>query len=433
MKKLIFILCAILFFSGCAGKRSGKEEKRNEKTTIFWEPGPILYKNALVSNFYKDTSSGKIIIEESVKNEKTRSSMFLFSDQANEGADIFAIKCPEELAAYAKNREICNLAIYLRRNRIDLNDFWPAFRSVMQCNGKTYALPVMSSPYVLFYNKKVFDDAKIPYPNDKWVWNDMLQAAIKLTKKSKAGNFLRIGFFSQDPDIFIWQNGGWFFTQDGKQCTLDSQFAKQGFRWYCNLDLKYRVMPDFKELKGILDSYGCVDAADLFAKNRIAMFIGNKDDALRFLDNKNIVFGVSPVPRGRYKVTKLKAIVYAVSEKSLNKDEAFKFLKYLSGPAQYSIARYGCTVPARRSMANNDKYLLGSESKKCIDLKIYSNEMAYARLAENSPYISERDFNKIWKEETVLCFRGEKTPDECLDSITKRVNRLIVTKIKNKN
>lgn len=430
MKKLILILCAIFFLSGCAGKRSEKEEKQNEKTTILWATGPIFYKNALIADFYKDTSSGKITIEESDNNAKTRASVLSFSEQENEGADIFAINDPSELAVYAKNNELCDLSFFLRRSRVDLNDFWPAFRPAMQYNGKTYALPVISSPYVLFYNKKIFDVAKIPYPNDKWVWNDMLQAAAKLTKKSKTGSFLRIGIFSQDPDIFIWQNGGWFFSQGGNQCTVDSQFAKQGFRWYCNLSLKYGIMPAPEEFKKVLSSYDCADAAELFGKNRIAMFIGDKDDARKFLGSKDLMFGVSSVPRGRYKVTKLKTIVYAIAEKSRNKNEAFKFLKYLSGPAQYSIARYNCTVPARRSMAHNDKYLSGSESKKCIDLNIYSKEMTYARLAENSPYITEKDFNKIWNEETSLCFNDEKTSDECLDSIAKRVNKIITIKIK---
>jgi multiple sugar transport system substrate-binding protein len=37
---------------------------------------------------------------------------------------------------------------------------------------------------VLLYNKDLFDKAGIPYPNNNWKWEDLRNAAKKLTKNN---------------------------------------------------------------------------------------------------------------------------------------------------------------------------------------------------------------------------------------------------------
>ena len=38
---------------------------------------------------------------------------------------------------------------------------------------------------VVYYNKKMFDDAGIAYPSDGWTWTEFQEIAQKLTDKSK--------------------------------------------------------------------------------------------------------------------------------------------------------------------------------------------------------------------------------------------------------
>jgi len=50
--------------------------------------------------------------------------------------------------------------------------------------GGYYGLPQGADTVVLFYNKKHFDDAKLPYPDDSWDFAKQVEVATKLTQKN---------------------------------------------------------------------------------------------------------------------------------------------------------------------------------------------------------------------------------------------------------
>jgi multiple sugar transport system substrate-binding protein len=66
-------------------------------------------------------------------------------------------------------------------------------------NGKTYLIPLQLGTMVMFYIKKPFDDAGLPYPTDDWTWEEFLDLATKLT--DTAADFKMYG---------LQANGSWF-------------------------------------------------------------------------------------------------------------------------------------------------------------------------------------------------------------------------------
>src|SRR5690242_1622411 len=48
--------------------------------------------------------------------------------------------------------------------------------------GKLISFPMCLTIQLLGYNKKIFDDAGIPYPDNTWKWENMVDTAVKLTK-----------------------------------------------------------------------------------------------------------------------------------------------------------------------------------------------------------------------------------------------------------
>jgi multiple sugar transport system substrate-binding protein len=66
-------------------------------------------------------------------------------------------------------------------------------------NGKLYLIPLQLATMVMFYAKKPFDDAGIPYPTNDWTMEEFLDTAKKLTD------------LSGDKKMFGYQaNGSWF-------------------------------------------------------------------------------------------------------------------------------------------------------------------------------------------------------------------------------
>lgn len=65
--------------------------------------------------------------------------------------------------------------------------------------GKTYLVPTQVATMVMFYSKKVFDDAGVKYPTDDWTFDEFVEMAKKLTNTSGAAK--KFGF---------QPNGNWY-------------------------------------------------------------------------------------------------------------------------------------------------------------------------------------------------------------------------------
>lgn len=101
--------------------------------------------------------------------------------------------------------------------------------------GGYYGLPYGADTVVQFYNKKHFDDAKIPYPTGEWTFDEMIDVAEKLTIR-EGGKTTRYGLAAQIPwqatyvpGIEAW--GGHILRDDGT-VDLTSEAALKTFNMY---------------------------------------------------------------------------------------------------------------------------------------------------------------------------------------------------------
>ena len=66
--------------------------------------------------------------------------------------------------------------------KLEMDKFPSDIKEMYQYDGKTYAVPKDIDTIALWYNKDMFDEAGIAYPDDTWTWDDLYDAAVKLTK-----------------------------------------------------------------------------------------------------------------------------------------------------------------------------------------------------------------------------------------------------------
>jgi multiple sugar transport system substrate-binding protein len=132
-------------------------------------------------------------------------------------------------ANIAKSPKTVDLNDFIKRDAstFNWNDFWPAERNAATVNGKIVGLPALVDNLALVYNKKLFDQAGIPYPTPNWTWTDFQNAALKLTnpaKKQFGWSFVADG--SEDTVwrywALLWQAGGAILSPDGKKAAFDS-------------------------------------------------------------------------------------------------------------------------------------------------------------------------------------------------------------------
>ncbi len=120
---------------------------------------------------------------------------------------------------YMKNGALLKLDDYIAKSdKIDMANYMPEITELYTYDGSTYAIPKDYDTIALWYNKKMFDEAKIDYPDDTWTWDDMYEAAKKLTKKDGS----QYGFAanpSNDQDTYynmVYSMGGCIVTEDKK-------------------------------------------------------------------------------------------------------------------------------------------------------------------------------------------------------------------------
>ena len=56
-------------------------------------------------------------------------------------------------------------------------------KEMYQWDGKTYAVPKDIDTIAMWYNKDMFDEAGIDYPDGSWTWDEFYDIAEKLTKE----------------------------------------------------------------------------------------------------------------------------------------------------------------------------------------------------------------------------------------------------------
>jgi multiple sugar transport system substrate-binding protein len=205
-------------------------------------------------------------------------------------------------------------------DNIGPNDFVEG--SLFRQNGNVYAVPYAVSVYGLWVRKDLFDQAGLPLPTD---YDEVLNAAKVLTRGETYGialpagqNIATVNYFS----TFLWQNGGDYFTCDGRVAFGEPQALEAIRRWQAMT--KY-APPGFT-------TWGYPEQIEAFVNGRVAMamYAGRLGVQLEethpeLADKVTVIFP----PWGNQKVTLGVWSRFAIASGTKNKAEARAFLQWL--------------------------------------------------------------------------------------------------------
>ena len=98
-------------------------------------------------------------------------------------------------------------------------------------DGGVYALPKDHDTIALLYNKAIFDEYGVAYPDDNWTYEDMYEAAKAITEGSNGEVYGFGGNTSNNQDGWynvVYAYGGQIITDDHKGTTIGSAEGKAG-------------------------------------------------------------------------------------------------------------------------------------------------------------------------------------------------------------
>jgi multiple sugar transport system substrate-binding protein len=133
---------------------------------------------------------------------------------------------------YMENDVLLKLNDYIDKEKIDMSKYYEGVKNLYtRSDGGVYALPKDHDTIALLYNKAIFDEYKVDYPTDEWTWEDMYEAAKKITDGSKGKVYGMAMNTSNNQDGWynlIYSYGGKVVTDDHKSTTIGSDEAKAG-------------------------------------------------------------------------------------------------------------------------------------------------------------------------------------------------------------
>lgn len=242
------------------------------------------------------------------------------------------------------------LDTYLSRSKVlRKGDIIPSLLAAFTHKGRIYGIPKDFNTLALFYNKDLFDLAKVPYPDENDTW-DTLEAKLKKVSNPEKGvwgmalqpEFARMG-------ALAYGAGFKPFTVAGKSNLLDPAF-KSAFAWYTGLSAKkLGVMPaDLGQGWGG-GAFGTEKTAVCLEGAWIVGFL--KDNA------PNLRYGATLLPkcpktgkRGNFIFT----VAWSMNRNSTRKDAAFKVIEVLTSPeVQQWVLERGLAIPSRAALADN--------------------------------------------------------------------------------
>ena len=174
----------------------------------------------------------------------------------------------EYVPVYAKNEAVLSLDDMLQKqDKIDMDDFLKGPLDAAKYDGKTYGLPWIGQPYVVYYNKTMFEENGVELPTMEWTWNDFYETAKKLTN----GNTYGFATTGNPPlEVFQWGYGGDTIDKDGN-VVIGNNESIEGLKFAANmLNDKTAVMPNV-EAQSIGVEQG-------FVQGNIAMMVGGAAD-----------------------------------------------------------------------------------------------------------------------------------------------------------
>ncbi|MEZ4771096.1 MAG: ABC transporter substrate-binding protein [Caldilineales bacterium] len=244
--------------------------------------------------------------------------------------------------------------------------FVPNLREAFVADGQFYCPPKDFSTLALEYNTAMFDAAGLEYPTTDWTWQDMEDAAAKLTDKDNGVYGMVI-----TPDMarwlaFLYQAGGTVYNDTATEMTINSPEALAAMNFYAGLIQKgYAAQPSDVSTGWPGEAFGQGKAAMVIEGNWIMSYL--KD---QFPD---LAFGVSQLPTGPAQQATLSfTVCYAAPSSGKHLDDSWKFINYLTGDKGMAAwTGLGLAMPTRTALQSpwSEQY---PEQQPFIDGASYS-------------------------------------------------------------
>ena len=276
--------------------------------------------------------------------------------------DVFYVG-PETVSQYVDNGYILDISKQLDAIGLNTDNLMDNVLASYTYNGGLYGLPYDSSVFAYAYNKDLFDEAGLEYPDPEnpYTYEEFVEVCQKLTMdKDGDGEIDQWGMGAANAFMlyqYIWSNGASFLSDDYKTVTIDTPEFKDALQKYVDLTLKYKVTPS-------VEQDASLGVYQRWLAGQEAFYACGTWDVAAFMDKETFPYNwdlcAYPTLSTGVSKTWCGTVGYCVSAASKNPDLATKLAYWLSadedGNREFSGITSGQSIrlPNIVDMANGE-------------------------------------------------------------------------------
>lgn len=303
-----------------------------------------------------------------------------------------------------------------------INDWDPAqYKALSTRDGHRFGVPKYHGALALYYNRDLFDEYGVDYPDETWDHDDYLAAMKRLTHDRDGdgqtdlwGSMLDVAWSSVQVHVNGW--GGHFVdADDPTRCLMCEPEAMTAFEWIRARMWDDRVMATSLDVQNVWPRHA-------FASGRIAMVEDGSWALKDILVGADFRIGVAPFPAGpARRVTLATTDGFGIYAGTKHPDAAWELVKFLiSKDYGRAMARAHFLQPARASLVPDwANYIRAEFPEKAADMDIAAfadaHVKGYSVTAEIFAQMAEaRELTyAAWERIYTL---GEASVDEMLEA-----------------
>jgi multiple sugar transport system substrate-binding protein len=327
----------------------------------------------------------------------------------------------------------------ITKDKFDTSDIVPTVLEGLKTDGKLYALAPLFGSYALYYNKKLFNDAGVPMPNDNMTWDEVFDLAKRVTRgegddkvygfsfNNYSGGRVQdslfyemTNYYTQPLQLTIWDD-------QGEKMTVDSD---QWERVWKKMEEVYKggIFPEPIDFNKQNNNQGRFNPFqyDNFLSGRVAMVIsyyGYLNEIINANKHASNVDGFTPVEWDVVTIPThpeapgVGSNIYmngmmGINAKAQNPDAAWKFLKFINGDDWAKLkSRSSGQLVARKSHIK-PKDGLEYNVAAFYTLTPVKNQNVNMNIMRDKPYIGQ--VQNIGQQYFSQMLQGEKSVRDAL-------------------
>ncbi len=324
----------------------------------------------------------------------------------------------ENLRSFATRGAVEPLTDRIAADDFDTSIYYPNTLDMHTVDGTVYGLPATFSDNVLYYNKDMFDAAGIAYPDDTWDWAKLQEVGAQFVQDEDGDGVVDVyGYGPAWWPMYLFMWGSNILTADGSACALTSPEALEALNAYAGLFVDGGISAN-KAAEATQGNY------DRFVAGKLAMFSAGPWAVRPFNDSiTNFTWDIAHGPSGAVDGTFLYSNSYAIPADAENKDAAWEFIKFASGPEGVRVRQEGQFEIAAVQEVAESIFVESMQGQSPASPQVFMEATEYGfRLSEHARFPEMLD---AVTAELDLALTGAKSMEEAMSAACTTIDGII--------